>query len=562
MLFILIIISSIAEMASIGAVLPFISVLTAPEQVFNHELSQPAIQLFNIGSSKEFLLYLTVGFSILIIISAVIRLVLLWVQTRLSYAIGADISLSIYRRTLYQPYDVHLARNSSEVIAVISSKSTSVINQGIVPFITILNSLFLVILVVGTLVAINPAVAIISFVGFGLIYFVVIWNTKRRVFQFSQSVSRESSNVIKVLQEGLGGIRDVLIDGTQQTFCDIYSNADQSLKRAQFKITFLSGSPRFSVEALGTVLIAVIAYMLTNRSEGLSNALPVLGVLIVGAQRLLPALQNMYSSWISIKGGQASLEDTLDLLDQEMPEYVNQADSQPIPFEKAITLQNLSFQYTKEGPWVLKSINLCIPKGAKVGLIGATGSGKSTILDILLGLLIPKEGHLLIDEEAVTPRNVRSWQEHIAHVPQAIFLADATISQNIAFGIKLENIDYERVRYAAEKAQIAETIETWDLKYQTIVGERGVRLSGGQRQRIGIARALYKKADVIVFDEATSALDGNTEQEVMQSIESLGDDLTLIIVAHRISTLKNCSHFIELTEGKIKQYNNYSEIEC
>jgi ATP-binding cassette subfamily B protein len=231
-----------------------------------------------------------------------------------------------------------------------------------------------------------------------------------------------------------------------------------------------------------------------------------------------------------------------------------------MPFRQQIRLNQLSFQYSPQTPWVLNEVNLCILRGSRVGFIGVTGSGKSTLLDIVMGLLEPTTGTIEIDGQLVTSGNHRAWQEHIAHVPQAIFLADSTIEENIAFGVPKDQIDSGRVRQAAEQAQIADIILTWPNKYQTLVGERGIRLSGGQRQRIGIARALYKKADVIIFDEATSALDNETEQAVMQAIEGLSGDLTLLIIAHRLTTLKNCTQVVEMENGRLKRIGSYQEI--
>jgi len=308
------------------------------------------------------------------------------------------------------------------------------------------------------------------------------------------------------------------------------------------------------------MLIALLAYVLARQPDGIAKAIPVLGALALGAQRLLPVLQQAYASWSSIQGSQISLQDTLTLLDQPLPDDADKPAPEPIPFRKQITLNNLSFRYSSETPYVLKSLNLSIPKGNSIGFMGLTGSGKSTLLDIVMGLLQPTEGTLNIDGEPIITSNNGAWQAHIAHVPQAIFLADSTIEENIAFGVPPNKIDHARVRQAARQAQIADIIETWQKKYKTYVGERGIRLSGGQRQRIGIARALYKRADVIIFDEATSALDNETEQAVMQSIESLGNELTILIIAHRLTTLKNCDQIVELGDGGIKRIGTYNEI--
>ncbi len=560
LLLILMIVASFAEIVSIGAVLPFLGVLIAPERVFEHQFAQPFIRSLNLIEPKQLLLPLTIVFSIAALFSGAVRLALIWAQNRLSHAIGADFSTSMYRRTLYQPYAVHVARNSSHAISAISVKATRVVYEILLPILIIFSSGIILFVILVAMLVIEPIVALAAFAGFGSIYLLVILITKKQLVRDSHQISQGQSQVLKVLQEGLGGIREIIIDGTQATYCKIYSTVDRPLRRAQANIQIIGSSPRFGVEALGMVLIAALAFSLAGRSTDLTGAIPIIGAMALSAQRLLPLLQQSYSSWASMRGGQATLQDALELLELPLPAHANGSLPNPLVFKQDITINNLSFRYTTHAPWVLQGLGLAIPKGSRVGFIGSTGSGKSTLLDIIMGLLQPTKGSLAIDGVTVTPANHRSWQVHIAHVPQAIFLADTTIAENIAFGVPLELIDYSRVRQAAEKAQIAQTIDSWDHKYGTVVGERGVRLSGGQRQRIGIARALYKQADVIVFDEATSALDNDTEYAVMRAIESLGQDITVLIVAHRLTTLKNCCKIVELCNGNIRRIGTYAEI--
>jgi len=552
--------ASFAEVLSIGAVLPFLAVLTNPERLYDHALAQPVIQILNITEPQQLLLPFTIAFSLAALFSGAMRLILLWAQTRLSHAIGADLSFSIYHRTLYQPYTTHVARNSSEVIAGVSQKANEVVHLTILPILIILSSGIMLFAILIALLAIEPSVAISAFAGFGAIYAVIIGFTKKTVKKNSQTVAHEQSQVIKTLQEGLGGIRDVLIDGTQETYCKNYRGADLPLRRARANIQIISGSPRFGIEALGMMLIAVLAFTISGSEGEFANTIPVLGALALGAQRLLPALQQAYANWTLIRGGQSQLEDALELLDQPLPKNMGKTLPEPIGFQNSIVLDNLAFRYTAGGPLVLQGLDLTIQKGSRVGFIGITGSGKSTLIDILMGLLQPTEGYLRIDGQAITLENQRAWQVHIAHVPQSIFLADTTIIENIALGTPVENIDMDRVRDAAEKAQIAESIESLDQKYNSKVGEHGVRLSGGQRQRIGIARALYKQADVIVFDEATSALDTDTESAVMEAINSISEDVTVLIIAHRLTTLKGCSQVVELSSGSIKRCGAYQDI--
>lgn len=559
MLAVLMVLASFAEVVSIGAVLPFLGVLTAPSKIFENPAIQPLIKTLGIASAEQLLLPLTIAFGSAALIAGALRLLLLWASSRLSYASGADLSIAIYRRTLYQSYAIHIGRNSSEIINGISNKAGGVTST-ILSLFNLIGSAIMLISILAVLLAVDPLIALTAFGGFSAIYIVIIQLSRERLQKNSQRIAFESTQVIKSLQEGLGGIRDVLIDGSQDIYCEIYRNADQPLRRAHGSIVFLSSSPRFGMEALGMLLISMLAYSLAQRPDGIANAIPVLGALALGAQRLLPALQQAYAAWTSIQGGRASLLDTLELLDQPMPTNAENIVVAPIDFKKCIELIDVTFQYSQKMPYVLKNLNLKIARGSRVGFIGATGSGKSTMLDIVMGLLQPTMGQFKVDNQPISTENQRGWQKHIAHVPQAIFLADSSIDENIAFGVPKNLIDHDRVRKVARQAQVADIIESWPQQYQTMVGERGIRLSGGQRQRIGIARALYKNADLIVFDEATSSLDTETEQSVMQAIEGLSNDLTILIIAHRISTLANCGQIVEIGDGTVKRIGSYDEI--
>ena len=552
--------TSFAEVFSIGAVLPFLGVLINPEQVFRHDIVRRLAGLVGVTTPQGMLLPFTVLFAFAALLSGGMRLLQIWANTRVSFATGTDLSIALYHKTLYQPYAVHVSRNSSTIINAVSAKVMQVINAGVMPAITMLTSTFILCSIMATLIIIDPVIALTAFGGFGLAYALVIKLTRSRLKENSQLIARESTQVIKSLQEGLGGIRDVLIDGNQPVYCEVYRRAVFPLRRAQGNNSFFSESPRFGVEAIGMLLIAVLAYWLAGQPGGMARTAPVLGTLALGAQRMLPALQYLYSAWSLLQGNSASIGEVLDLLDQPMPEINDEEALKALPFESSLVLCGLSFKYSHDAPEVLQGIDLEILKGNRVGFIGTTGSGKSTLLDIVMGLLAPTKGSVEVDGTPVTLNNRRSWQKHIAHVPQSIFLSDASIEENIALGVPKGKIDKERVRQAAQQAQIADIIESWPKKFQTFVGERGIRLSGGQRQRIGIARALYKQADVIIFDEATSALDNQTEEAVMRAIDELHEERTVLIIAHRLTTLRNCDTIFELENGSIKASGSYEEI--
>ncbi|HEY4365950.1 MAG TPA: ABC transporter ATP-binding protein [Steroidobacteraceae bacterium] len=555
----LMVLSAFAEVVSLGAVLPLLGILTAPERVFAVPAVGRIAQQFGMTSAQQLVLPITVAFSVAALAAGAIRMLLLWVSTRLAFAIGADFSIDVYRRTLYQPYRVHVLRNSSEVISGITHKVANVV-EVLYQSLMMVSSMVLLVSIVAALLFIDPVIASVATLSFGLGYGAIAWLSRSRLHRNSKRIADEQTRVIKALQEGLGGIRDVLLDGSQEVYCDIYRQADAPLRRAQGNNLFIAGSPRFAMETLGMILIAILAYGLSGRPGGLATALPVLGALAFGAQRLLPVLQQSYTSWAAIAGRRTSVVDTIELLNQPMPDQGTAAVGAPLAFGDSIEYRTVSFRYAPTGPWVLNDVNLTIRKGARIGLVGTTGSGKSTLLDLLMGLLEPTQGQLLVDGVPLQGGRVAAWQKIIAHVPQSIFLTDATLAENIAFGVPPADIDMENVRRAARQAQIADFAEELPDKYATSVGERGVRLSGGQRQRIGIARALYKHASVLVFDEATSALDSATERSVMEAIQELDRELTVLLIAHRLTTVRRCDVIVELRHGALVAQGSYDEL--
>ncbi len=559
----LMLLSAFAEVVSLGAVLPFIGILTAPDVVFNHPAVADVVRTWGVTSAEQLILPFTVAFAAAALIAGAIRILLVWVNSRLAFASGADFSMEVYRRTLYQPYSVHVARNSSEVIDGITNKVNGVVFGVLVPLLTLISSVVLLVVVTVALIAINPLVALTTTLCSGASYGLIAWIFRRRLNRNSQRIAYEQTQVIKALQEGLGGIRDVLLDGTQPAYCDVYRQADHPLRRAQGNNIFMGQSPRYLIEALGMMVIAGLAYGLGRQTGGVALALPVLGALALGAQRLLPALQQGYNAWAIIVGSHASVADTIGLLDQPLPVEALQPAPAPLLFQNSICFNAVRFRYGSDSPWVLDGLNLTISKGSRMGFVGGTGSGKSTTLDLLMGLLIPTEGELLVDGQPITGNRLRAWQRAIAHVPQSIFLADTSLAENIAFGVPRAAIDLQRVQQAARQAQIADFIESRAEGYNALVGERGIRLSGGQRQRIGIARALYKQASVLVFDEATSALDNVTEQSVMDAIEGLDRDLTVLLIAHRLTTVRRCDAIVEVEHGQVVAQGSYKQLlEC
>ena len=559
-LIVLMFIVSVAEIVSIGAVIPFLAALSNPESITQNIVVQNFTGYIGLNKIPDLLLLFTVIFIIAALVSGALRILLLWSQTRLAHAIGADLSYQIFERTLYQPYIIHVNRNSSEVIAGVSAKADQVVSGAVMPLLVITSSFVMLFMVLIALIAIDPMMALTIMFSFVLIYSVFVVLTKKKLYENSLHITKKTNLVIKVLQEGLGGIRDILIDGLQPLFCKTYQSADLIRRRAIASNVFMGQSPRYIVEPLGITMIASVAYYHAGSDSGLLGTLPLLGAIAIGVQRMLPVMQQGYGAWSSIRGAQEILQDALVLLEQPISKSIKIPDCDAVKFQNSITLESLSYRYADDMQWVLKDLQLEIKKGDVIGLIGSTGCGKSTILDIVMGLLTPTKGKLIVDGVEIRNSNVCGWQSHISHIPQNIFLSDTTVAENIAFGVPKRSIDPVRVREVAKIAQIDDVILKLEKQYDTMIGERGIRLSGGQRQRIGIARALYKESDILVLDEATSALDNTTEVAVMNAINNFSSAMTVLIVAHRISSLKNCDYIIELDGGNIKRIVPYLEI--
>lgn len=544
--------SGIAELVSLGAVLPFLGMLSDPELLWQQPLVQDYASRFGYSQADQLMMPATLAFAIAAVLAASIRLMNLWLNGRLAAAVGSDLSCEAYLRTLYQPYEVHVQRNSASVITSITTQIYLTV-VALNSFLQVITSMVVAGgLFVGLLV-IDAQVAIAAAGLFGICYGLLAISSQRELVGNSRKIADASADQLKALQEGIGAIRDVILDGSQHVYLQIYSQSDLPQRRLQAKNIFLAAFPRYTLEALAMVAIALLGGLLVVERGSGSAVIPTLGALALGAQRLLPSLQQIYSGWASLKSYSAAIQDVLVLLDQPLLE--KEPVAEPLSLGECISLESVHFRYGVDQPEVLQCLDLEVRRGERIGLIGSTGSGKTTAVDLFMGLLRPTAGRVMIDgsdlHDPSHPERLVSWRSAIAHVPQAVYLADSSFAENIAFGIPPQQIDMVRVRQAASQAQISGFIESCVDGYQSFVGERGMRLSGGQRQRIGIARALYKQATVLVFDEATSALDSSTEEAVMASIEGLSRELTIVMIAHRLSTLARCDRVIELINGKV-----------
>lgn len=548
-LLLLTVMAAISELGAIAAAMPFLVALTTPEQLLGHPILGPWLTAAGVAGSAEVRIATSAAFAAAALASGALRIALNRFTYAWTFAVGADLDGAMFRRTLYQPYAVHSARHSSDLIAGVTTRSHVLVYQVLAPCLTIINASLMMTIVLAALISWRPLAALGAFGGFVVVYGAVAVLSRRLLAVNGEIVNTASARLVRLLQEGLGGIRDVLIDGTQSHYARRFAEESRRLRSAEGAMLFLSVSPRFGIEALGMALIAGVAWAMSLGGVALDGALTTIGALAFSAQRVLPMLQETYWSYSSLSGAYPTLLESLALLDQPSPGEESVGQAEPLPFRESIRLDQVGFRYGPSAPWVLRDVSLDIPRGARIGIVGASGCGKSTLLDLIVGLQAPGAGRLSVDGVAIDDTNRPRWRTHIAQVPQTIHLADCSVEENIAFGVPKQDIDPVRVREAARSARIADTIESMPDGYLSHVGEHGVRLSGGQRQRIGIARALYKRADVLVLDEATSALDSATEREVIDTLEALGREITVLMVAHRLTTLGRCDRIVRIADG-------------
>ena len=552
------ILASSLEVLSLGLLFPFLALLAAPLQESRHPIIETLMSFLGTEDMSVLAGVVLIGFCLAALVAGVVRLLVLVSNNRFSFSLANEIGEEVYRRSLFQPYTDHLLQNSSTLVDAALNKTMAVAGNIVAQVLLLITSALVGAGILAAIMMTDAVVAISTGLAFGGIYAAIILLARGELRRNGETIARQSTRAIRALQEGLGGIRDVIIDGSQDLYVRVFREADRPFKMAMARNAVIAGAPRFVVETLGMILIASLAFVLSRGSGGVADAIPTLGVLALGAQRLLPMLQQSYAAFATIRGNEAALWEVLRLLDRPLPTVSTAA--QPISFQREISLEGVRYGYPSSGQPVILGLDLKIRRGERVGFFGPTGGGKSTTLDIIMGLLSPTSGALLVDGILVDSSNQTSWRSHLAHVPQSIFLSDGTVAENIAFGAEPGDIDRLRVREAARLAQIDSTIESWPAGYDTIVGERGVRLSGGQRQRIGVARALYKHADLIILDEATSALDNETESALIAAIGSLGADVTVLMVAHRLTTLRNCDLVVELEAGKVKRLGAYADL--
>jgi ABC-type multidrug transport system fused ATPase/permease subunit len=546
LLVLMILFVSILEAVSIASVVPLVSSVVAPNHtnVSNTPFISFIGKLNGSGVFGEKLLFLRI-FIITSTVSGLSRILLLWWSNKISFGVGSEVSTKIFSNTLNQPYEWHLNHNSSEIVSTLTSKISILLYNVINPVFTIISSIFFVGVIGSSLLVVSPVLSVKIFAWLGSFYGVVLFFTRKRLVKISYTVSIETEQLVRYVQEALGGIREVILDHREIVLLDRYVRSDQRLRDSQSQIQFLSQSPRYAIETVGLIIVSIVAYSTMDNENRIPEIAGSIAGLALGAQRLLPIIQQGYQSWSFITGAHRTVLGLLELAGSEY-EIKKPKSVQNIAFSKYIELKNVSYNYNNTVDPVLSNISYKIPRGCRLGITGKTGSGKSTIINLLIGLLEPTTGGVLVDGVVLDKQNIRAWQSKIAHVPQTIFLIDGSIIENVVLLNNSGANDLDTLKTVLVQAGLWHDVQKMPNGVNTLVGERGVRLSGGQRQRIGIARALYKKAEIIILDEATSALDTKTEEEVMESVYQLPGVITLIIIAHRLSTLNRCDKIIDV----------------
>jgi len=557
--------AAVGEVANLGALLPFLHLLASPSEGLRvlGPLAAPLRDL----PEQHLPLGLGLGFMAVVALSTALRVITIQVQLRLAALMGADLGDQVFAAVLHKPFPWHLQHNSSSVLGFLT-KDVDQVFASILALLQLVVNLAIVVLLGASLIALAPGVmAVVSALLAGF-YLLVFRFTRAALRADGEQLTSNYQSSLQVAQESIGGIRDVLLDRSQPFFLEAYGSRNRAFRLASAAINTKAQVPRYLIEGFTVLLIVGLSLVLASSGQGIEQQLPLLGTLALGAYRLLQPLQQCFGALSSVQANQASLQRLKPFLQAPHSSERSLLAQRRLPPLQAGTslleLDRVSFRYGTTGPLVLQDLELAIRPGERLAFVGTTGSGKSTTSDLILGLLAPSYGQVYVHGVDLhgTPGLVDAWQARVAHVPQQIYLSDSSFAANIAFGVPEAQIDLLRVRQAAEQARIATLIEDSPSGYATVVGERGVRLSGGQRQRIGIARALYRQAELLVLDEATSALDNRTEAEVMAAIDSLDRTITVILIAHRLSTVQRFDRIVVLEQGRIAALGSYQELEA
>lgn len=553
-------ISSFLEVISIGMIIPLITVLVEPTKLLEYQIVLDVYKIFSFTSNEELVSFVIIGFIIMTIFSTFVRIITIKISADFSFMLGHKISIITYKKILFRPFIRHKNMNSSDDISKLVAKIDTVIKSLIFPMIMLINAIIMFSFISVIFLFIEFLLTISIIFGLVLIYLMVTLYFKNKLMVNSNDISSMQNKQIQNIQESLGSIRDIIINNSYSYFLSIYESVDKKLRSRQASNIIVAQAPKYFIETLSIIFIIFIAYYFVYINNYIDKTLilPIFITVAIALQRILPIAQQAYRSWASIEGNKKALTDVLEVLDYEYDNNI--FGNKNINFNNKIEIKNLKFYYHDNSNLILDDISFSISKGEVIGFIGSTGSGKSTLVDIIIGLIEPKSGGIYVDDKKLTNDYLYSWYQKISHVPQNIYILDNNIYENIAIGDGVEDFDYEKIKQASILACADDFIDKKENKYYEILGESGSKLSGGQKQRIGIARAFYRDSEIIIFDEATSALDNETEDKIMEHIKIFHKKKTILMVAHRLTTLRYCDKIIELENGKIKSISSYSEM--
>ena len=560
-LLIMILVMALLDVVGVASIMPFIAVLTNPDIIENNAFIKNLFNysnIFGVKTNEQFLFALGLLVFFLLVFSLTFKAFLTYLQIRFSSMCQYGLSKRMMERYLNQPYSWFLNRHSADIGKTVLAEVGLIISKGLIPIMNIITYGTVAFALLVLLIFNDPKFALLACLSLSLTYFLIYRLTRGFLMRIGQERVKANQARFTIVTEAFNATKELKVGSLEKAFLDRFSIPAKTLAQHSAIAASIGTLPRFALEiiAFGGMLLLILFMMGQNT---FANVLPLIALYVLAGYRLIPALQQIYASATMLRFVTPSLNATHDDFKSLSPKII-QKNNHTIPLTKAIILKDLFYHYPNSLKTTIKDINLNIPACSTVGIVGSTGSGKTTIVDIILGLLQAQKGTLNVDDNIIDKNNLAAWQQSIGYVPQSIFIADDTLAANIAFGVDEKDINQEHVQLAAKIANIDEFVKNLTQKYQTTVGERGVRLSGGERQRIGIARALYRNPQVLILDEATSALDNLTEQLVMKEIYKIGNDKTIIMIAHRLSTVKKCDIIFYLERGELKAQGTYEEL--
>tara|TARA_B100001093_G_scaffold22981_1_gene20387 strand:- start:5441 stop:7237 length:1797 start_codon:yes stop_codon:yes gene_type:complete len=559
----LVIVMSVFEILGVASIIPFMALVGDMNQIEQNTFIAEIYRLSGITSESQFIFLIGLCVLGLLFVSMIISIFTTWGLSMFANKIGTEIADRLYTYYLNQDWLFHASGSSAQLTKKIATETMRVTGAVLVPLMLMNSKVTLSLLMSISIFLYDPKVALIGLSIFAISYFFLFRGVRNQLNKNGIAISEVNEERFRLMNEGFGGIKDLLLMGRDNDFINRFNRSGKTLAYSQGTNAALAQAPRYFVELLAFgSMIVLILYLIASHNGNLGMILPILSVYAIGIIKLLPAFQQIYSSIAIIKANIPAFESIQqDLHDSLHKELKSQKFEQNYLYPKhSISLENITFTYPNKEEPALNKLDMLIPSNSVIGIVGPSGSGKSTLIDILLCLIKPDNGHLKIDDQIINTQNRRSWQNTIGFVAQSIFLSEGTIAENVAFGIPEKQIDFSQVQKVLKLAHLSDFIATLDQGIHTKVGERGVQLSGGQRQRIGIARALYHNAEVLVFDEATSSLDGITEKMIMEAIHNFSGKKSIILIAHRLKTVKKCDKIFFIDKGKVADQGTYQEL--